>query len=212
MNHIDSIIFDLGGVIINIRYENTIAAFSQLCGFDVSQLYTQHRQDSLFDDYETGKITSAEFRAQLRHLLSIQCSDQELDYAWNAMLLDIPRERIELLEALGKQKRIFLLSNTNEIHKTAFDRIFTDAFGDHLNELSSLFEKAYYSHWMGDRKPNLSVFQQVIDEQQLNPSRTLFIEDTAQHIAGAQEVGLQTIHLTGDKTILDLQLLGTLTP
>ncbi len=209
LNNIKAIIFDLGGVIINLRYENTIEAFSHLCGFDVSSLYTQHRQNSLFDEYETGQISSPAFRDGLRSLLQISASDVEIDQAWNAMLLDIPPARIELLQALGQTTRIFLLSNTNEIHKAECDRIFETTVGQDLNGLSSLFDYSYYSHLMGDRKPNPSIFQRVVDEQSLDPGQTLFIEDTARHIDGAKQVGLQTIHLTGDRTILELGLLNS---
>jgi putative hydrolase of the HAD superfamily len=203
---IDSIIFDLGGVIINICYENSIAAFSTLCGFDVSTLYTQHLQDPLFDQYEMGLISSDEFRNGVRHLLQIDAPNQIIDDAWNAMLLDIPKERIELLKHVGANKQIFLLSNTNEIHKTCFDRIFAETVGPDIESISHLFVKAYYSFEMGDRKPNPSIFRRVIDEQQLEPSRTLFIEDTHQHIQGAQTTGLQALHLTNGLTLLDLNL------
>jgi putative hydrolase of the HAD superfamily len=209
IDQIDNIIFDYGGVIIRICYDNTIAAFSQLSGLDGHQFFTQHRQNPLFDDYETGRISSAEFRDGLRSLLQIQVSDQALDDAWNAMLLDIPPERINLLQALGTQKRIFMLSNINEIHRTACDRLFVETFGTTFSDISELFEKVYYSYEMGDRKPNVSIFQRVLAEQQIDPTRTLFIEDTLQHIEGAKQAGLHTIHLTGGLTIHDLNLLGT---
>ncbi|MGJ3252108.1 MAG: HAD family hydrolase [Elainellaceae cyanobacterium] len=201
MNTIDAIIFDLGGVIINISYDATIRAFSHLCGFDISTLYTQQLQDPLFDAYEMGTLTSDEFRDGVRRLLQIDCPDEAIDAAWNAMLLDIPAERIALLKAIAPQKRIFLLSNTNEIHKTRFDQLFADCYGNEFESISAMFEKAYYSHLVGDRKPNVSIFQRVIDEQGLDPRRTLFIEDTLRHIEGAQVAGLQTIHLTGGLTL-----------
>ncbi|MEB3357852.1 MAG: HAD family phosphatase [Synechococcales bacterium] len=198
---IDAIIFDLGGVIINIRYASTIEALGQLCNLSVESLYTQHNQVGLFDAYEMGCLTSGEFRQGLRQLLCVSCSDQEIDDAWNAMLLDIPRRRLDLLAALGQRKRIFLLSNTNEIHKLAFDQIFAESVGMTLGTISDLFEKAYYSHLMGDRKPNPSIFQTVLTENGLNASRTLFIDDTARHIEGAQSVGLKTCHLTQDQSL-----------
>ena len=206
VNDFDSIIFDYGGVIINICYENTIAAFSRLSGFEASQFYTQHQQRALFDDYERGHISSAEFRDGLRSLFQIDCSDQALDDAWNALLLDIPQERIALLKELGQHKRLFLLSNINEIHRIACDRIFDETFDAEFGGIYSLFETVYFSYEMGDRKPNPSIFKTVIQQQDLNPKRTVFIEDTRQHIEGAKSVGLQTIHITNGLTILDLNL------
>jgi glucose-1-phosphatase len=208
---ISSIIFDLGGVIMNLRYETTIEAFSQLCGFDVSRVYTQHQQAPLFDDFEMGKISVAEFRDGLRSLLDLstsQASDKAIDTAWNAMLIDIPLSRVELLKTLRQRKRIFLLSNNNALHKAECDRLFRETCGTDQS-LDDLFEQAYYSHLMGDRKPHPSIFQRVIQEQQLEPSETLFVEDTKQHIDGAASVGLQTEHLTGDRTIHELDLLNT---
>lgn len=208
MNHlVRNIIFDLGGVILNINYGNTIARLSELSGQDFAAIYTQHRQDAIFDDFETGKITSDGFRQRLRQLLQVPASDQAIDDAWNAMLLDIPPSRIDFLEGVGNQKRIFLLSNTNEIHKKAFDQIVTDSFGDRLSDLSNLFEKAYYSHLVGDRKPKASIFERVLAENQLNPAETLFIDDTLGHVEGAKQVGLQAFHLTDGHTIETLDIL-----
>ncbi len=87
MNTIDSIIFDLGGVILNLRLVNTIEAFSRLCSLDSSQLAAQYSQSSLFDDYEMGRISSQEFRGGIQSLLDVNCSEREIDDAWNAMLL-----------------------------------------------------------------------------------------------------------------------------
>jgi putative hydrolase of the HAD superfamily len=208
MKNIEAIIFDLGGVILNLRYENTIEAFTQLCGRDVSQLYSQQKQSPIFDEIETGKISPKEFRLGLRNILNIHhldISDEQLDFAWNAMLLDIPKERLEFLQKIGKQKRIFLLSNTNEIHKKAFDE---NLYNEHqMKSLDHLFEKAYYSHLVMDRKPNPSIFEYVLTQNNLKPETTLFIDDSHQHIVGASRVGVQTIHLKSPVTILDLNLL-----
>lgn len=200
--NIDAIIFDLGGVIINICYENTIRAFSQLCGFDASSLYTQKSQTDLFDQYEMGRISSADFRARLSQRLGLSDRfDIALDQAWNAMLLDIPKERVDWLQMIGQAKRIFLLSNTNAIHKLAFDQIFSQAFSPAIGRLDDLFEKTYFSHLMGDRKPHPSIFKTIIVEQSLVPERTLFIDDSIQHIEGAQSVGLQTLHMANGLTL-----------
>lgn len=201
---IDAIIFDLGGVIINIDYPRTILAFNALHSEDQDFPYSQHQQAELFDAFEKGEIQAEQFREGLRQILDLDCSDADLDGAWNAMLLDIPIERIRLIERLSKKKRLFLLSNTNSIHKLAFDKIFQQTCGEHYQYLDQLFEKAYYSHQMGDRKPHPSIFQTVIDEQNLNPAHTLFIEDTVRHIEGAKTTGLQTYHLTSNETITQL--------
>ncbi len=204
LNDIDAIIFDLGGVIINIDYPKTILAFNALHHQEQYFPYSQDDQAELFDAFEKGQIPAWEFRDGLRQILGLDCSDKAIDEAWNAMLLDIPLSRIELLEALKPHKRLFLLSNTNSIHKLAFDDIFQSTCGDRYDHLDQLFEKAYYSHHVGDRKPNPSMFQKVIDEQKLDPAKTLFIEDTIRHIKGAKKTGLQTYHLTNGETLTQL--------
>jgi FMN phosphatase YigB (HAD superfamily) len=210
LNSVKSIIFDFGGVIINLNYQRTIDALSQLAGFDVASLYTQHRQDPLFDQFETGQISADTFRAGLRQILGVDCPDDALDAAWNAMLLDIPKERLDLLQRLKTQYRTFLCSNTNEIHKTCFDRIvqqhYQQYYGQPSGRLDDLFEAAYYSHLMGDRKPHPSIFRTLITRHNLDPAHTLFLEDTPQHLAGAQSVGLKTCQITSSRHLLTLGL------
>jgi putative hydrolase of the HAD superfamily len=201
---VEAIIFNLGGVILNVDYPRTILAFNDLHKADLSTIYSQDDQADLFSAFEIGALSAWQFRNGLRQILNIRCDDAALDQAWNAMLLDIPLPRIELLEKLRSRKRLFLLSNTNLIHKLAFDKIFKTTCGDRYEHLDQLFEQAYYSHHVGDRKPNLSMFQRVIREQNLEPSRTLVIEDKASHIEGAKKAGLQTYHLTNNETLMDL--------
>lgn len=201
---VEAIIFNLGGVILNIDYPRTILAFDALHKVSISMIYSQDDQADLFNAFEIGALSAWQFRNGLRQILNLRCDDAALDQAWNAMLMDIPLPRIELLEKLRNRKRLFLLSNTNPIHKVAFDQIFKATCGDRYEHLDQLFEQAYYSHHVGDRKPNPSMFQRVIREQNLEPSRTLVIEDKASHIAGAKKAGLQTYHLTNNETLMDL--------
>ncbi|MEN7549632.1 HAD family phosphatase [Rapidithrix thailandica] len=203
---IDTVIFDLGGVILNLDIQATFRAFEKLSGKELAANYREHAQADFFKQYEVGGISSDEFRNILRAWLSIDAPDAVLDQAWSAMLGDLPQERVDFLKELGKHKQIFLLSNTNAIHKASFDKILQDSTG--MGSLDELFEKAYYSHEMGDRKPNPSIYQTLIDTHRLNPERTLFIDDTAENLTGAQEVGLQTEHLTEEKSILTLGLLS----
>jgi putative hydrolase of the HAD superfamily len=205
MNHFPNIIFDLGGVIINLSYQATIEKFSRLCGRDMTQAYSQAGQVSIFDDLETGRIGAEQFWDGLRDYFGTNASNEALADAWNAMLLDIPPARIQLLEQLKAQgKRTFLLSNTNGIHKPVFYKILEEATG--YASLEPLFEKCYLSHEVGDRKPNASIFMRVLEENGLDPAQTLFIEDSIQHIEGARKVGIQAYHLTPPQTILELNL------
>src|SRR5579872_3080509 len=113
---IKNIIFDLGGVIINIDYKLTSLAFNKLGAKNFDQAYSQMSQNKLFDDFETGKISSEVFRKLLKEKLQLSISDEQFDNAWNAMLLDIPIKRLLLIKELKKSYKVYLLSNTNDIH------------------------------------------------------------------------------------------------
>lgn len=201
-NSFDAIIFDLGGVVLNLDYDATINAFKAMGKENFEQIYTQAHQDQIFDLFETGEISSDEFRDYFRKLLGREISNQQIDDAWNALLLDLPPERIELLRRLRNDYKIFLFSNTNAIHIDAFRKIIRDAFGD-PDLLEKVFHKTYYSHLVGRRKPNAEAFELVLKKQNLIPERTLFIDDSKQHIEGAEKLGIQTVHLV-DKAITDL--------
>lgn len=196
---IKNIIFDLGGVIINIRYQNALEALQKLSKSQRAIAFTQQEQSRLFDDYETGRISDEAFRQGLRQHYQIEASDEEIDAAWNSLLLDIPAERIALLRQLGRKYRLFLLSNTNAIHLVRFSQIVAATCG--IPNLEVLFEKTYYSHLVGQRKPDASVFEHILGQHQLNREETLFIDDSIQHIEGARQVGIRTLLLAPPLTI-----------
>jgi glucose-1-phosphatase len=197
-----NIIFDLGGVILNIDYGLTISAFQHLGALQFDTQYTQAVQTKLFDDFERGQIQASAFRDGLRLQLGLTPTDDEMDKAWNAMLLDLPAERLELLSRLKTARRTFLLSNTNQIHVRCFERAVYDAYG--MQGLKPLFEAAYYSCDIGMRKPETEIFKFVLERHGLLHHETLFIDDSAQHIEGARRAGIQAYHLTGGETIHDL--------
>jgi glucose-1-phosphatase len=199
LTNIKNIIFDLGGVIINIDYDKSIRELKKYSKSGSAIEFTQRAQSQLFDLYETGNSTCQEFRDSLRHEYDLEATDEQIDEAWNAMLLDIPAERIELLRELSKQYRIFLLSNTNAIHLKRFNEMVEHSFT--IPSLDSLFEQTYYSHLVGLRKPDAVIFEQILNENGLRKEETLFIDDSIQHIESAGKVGLQTLHLQPPLTI-----------
>jgi putative hydrolase of the HAD superfamily len=185
----NNIIFDLGGVILNIDYNATVKAFEPLGIGHFENLFSQASQTSLFDKYEKGLISSEEFRAQLRPYLKEDTDDAMIDKAWNAILLDLPEQRIKILKKLREKYRTFLLSNTNDIHIRTINKYLEKEFG--MKDLSSLFEKVYFSYEIGKRKPDAEIFQHVVDENNISIHDTLFIDDSKQHIATAQAMGFQ---------------------
>ncbi len=200
--NIKHIIFDLGGVILNIDYDLTVAAFKKLNLENYDTLFTKMQQSDLFSLLEIGKISPQEFRLQIKELTNKSISDSQIDKAWNTMLLDIPYARIDLLKRLGKEYNLYLLSNTNAIHIKEFTKILDSSLG--AKDLSHIFKKVYYSHKIGMRKPNVAIFQYVLSDNSLTPSETLFIDDSPQHIKTAGELGINTFQITETISITDL--------
>lgn len=199
--HIRHIILDFGGVIINLDYKKTEVAFGALGITDFAARYSQLQQTEIFDKLETGVATKAEFIKELRTIIGHQASDDQIVNAWNAMLLDIPLRRLQILQQLQLHFDMFLLSNTNEIHEEAFNKILKTQCG--FNSMAVFFDKVYYSHRVGMRKPNKEIFQLILDQNSLDPAKTLFVDDSPQHIEGAKALGIQTIFLEPGMTIED---------
>ena len=202
MKEIRSIIFDLGGVLFDINYQNIIDEFKALGLGDFDAKYTQLKQDHLFDLLETGDISASEFRNRIRSIAKTDLKDDQINNAWNSILIGFPKKNIDLLKKLKENYRIFLLSNTNEIHEAAYKGMLVNQYGSQV--LENLFERIYLSHHVHLRKPDPEIFQLVIEENNLNPEETLFIDDSPQHIEGAKKAGLQAILLSNDKWVGDL--------
>ncbi|MFP4467775.1 MAG: HAD family hydrolase [Bacteroidales bacterium] len=191
--NIRNIIFDLGGVLLNIDYQATINAFKKLGMKDFDEFFTQAAQHQLFDRLDKGEVSPPAFREELRRLSGLEVSDEEIDSAWNAMLLDLPAKRLALLERVGKRYRTFLLSNTNSIHYPAYMDYLNRHYG--IADLSDLFNKQYLSFQVGMRKPDRDIFRHVLSDQALQAGETLFIDDSVQHVKGAREAGLNAVWL-----------------
>jgi HAD superfamily hydrolase (TIGR01509 family) len=196
---IKALIFDLGGVLINLDYGKTAHAFEELGVNDFSDLYSQASQTELFSDFETGKISAQRFINELLIYLPKGTSPNKVVRAWNEMILDVPLKSIKLLENLNKIYPVILLSNTNELHVPVVRKEWakvTDLPMEHY------FQKIYFSHEIGMRKPNQEIFSEVCKRENITPENTLFIDDTLQHIEGAKKSGLMVRHLT-DIEMLD---------
>jgi FMN phosphatase YigB (HAD superfamily) len=198
---IKNIIFDLGGVIYAINYKRTIKTFESLGINDFEAVYAKAGQYDLFDDLETGKISKVEFFSGINKFLANTLSPIQITDAWNAMLIGFMPDALKKLEELSNTHRIFLLSNTNIFHIEEIKKRIGE--GD-FNKFCSLFEKVYLSHDIGLRKPHTEVFTHIVDEQGLEASETLFIDDSPQHVAGALKAGLKAYHLKDGEEISQL--------
>jgi glucose-1-phosphatase len=198
---IKNIIFDLGAVIINIDFQYTFEAFAKLCNTDILTLIKKFRDLRIFERYEVGEFDDEQFRNFIRKELNPELSDAGIDKAWNALLLDIPLKRIELLKKLSKSFRLFLLSNTNNIHIVEVNKILHET--SRLNKLDLLFEKVYYSYDIRLAKPDVKIYEHVLQENNLIAAETLFIDDNLDNIKGAEKAGLRTLHIVLPQSITD---------
>lgn len=204
MEKIKNIIFDLGGIFIDIDFKKTESAFVSLGVTNFNDFYTQHTASSLFEDLETGKASPSEFYERFRQETGVAITDEQIRDAWNAMLGNFHIERLNWLEEIGFRYKIYLFSNTNLIHYDAFQKIYQQCSGK--ENFDDYFIKAHYSHDLGVRKPYPESFKKLLAIENLEANETLFIDDTYKNIEGAKEAGLQTILLLPPKTVLDLEL------
>jgi len=200
MKVIKNIIFDFGGVIFDIDYQKPKEEFIKLGIENFPDLYSKARQSNLFDDFEKGLISSEEFREGLRTFSEKPLTDEQIDHAWNSILINIPERNVAFLQKLKTRYRLFLLSNTNAIHEAAFTEIIKKQYGRYI--IDGLFEKIYFSHHVHLRKPDKEIFLLVLNENNLIAEETLFVDDSPQHIEGAKKVGLQTMLVVDQKEMI----------
>ncbi len=192
LKNIKNIIFDLGGVIVDIRYQATIEAFKKLGFDDFENIYSLIKHTRLFDLLETGKIPAQAFRNELRKFRN-HLTDEQINEAWNTMIGDMPTAYLPLLRSVKKNYHTYLLSNTNAIHIDYFIRYLEQKFG--YNPLADMFDKVYFSHEIGERKPNREAYEAVLNNAGLIANETLFIDDLPTNIEGARNAGLFAYHL-----------------
>ncbi|RLD41876.1 MAG: hypothetical protein DRI89_08725 [Bacteroidetes bacterium] len=204
---IETIIFDFGGVVLDIDPQLTINEFVKL-GFSNLEKTKSDEFTQLIRKFERGIFTPEVFRKKMKMFLEIEVSDQQFDDAWNALLYDIPSERIEIIEQVKENYQILLLSNSNEIHYDLYVRDLQLRFG--YREFDDLFHNAYFSFDLHLSKPDLEVYEFVICQHELKPKKTLFIDDRIDNLEIAKQAGLQTYHLQSPERIRDLFTNGLL--
>jgi putative hydrolase of the HAD superfamily len=198
---IKNIIFDLGDVIINIDSDLVITAFKELFSENYDEMEKELHSKNVLEKFETGEYAADGFISFFQSY-NQKLTTKEITDAWNKMLLDIPQERLKLIDKLAKQYRIFLLSNTNEIHLSYIDNYVLENF--QIKSMLVNFEKAYYSHELGLRKPNPAIFEHILLDKNLVAEETLFIDDSEEHIIAAKQLNLKTHHLLASETIIDI--------
>jgi len=187
-----NILFDLGGVILDINVQATLKGFYDL-GFPAELMQFPHSMTTdLFFIYETGKLDTDQFRNAIRESAGVEMSNQAFDEAWNAMLVRVPEERTVLLKHLSERYPLYMLSNTSSLHVAVFEKMYLDAAGVSMHEI---FKKIYYSHEIGWHKPDQEAWEFVIKDAGIKPEETLFLDDNIHNVKASQELGFQAIHI-----------------
>jgi len=201
MERIKNIIFDFGGVILDIDFKKMEEAFKALGIKDPKALYSKAQQSQLFVSLEKGEISNEVFRDEFRTISGLDISDKELDAAWNSLLEGFPRFRLTLLNQLKEHYRIFLLSNSNKIHYPVYAKWLVDESGLTFEQI---FEKTYFSFDHGIIKPDKAIYEKILRENDLRPEETLYIDDTAENLPPAAELGMYVYHLEEGEDLVEL--------
>ena len=193
MTQIKNIIFDLGGVLLDINYQKTISAFENLGLKNFENMFSQFKADALFEKLETGTLSETDFYSAIKKRTGKDIREEEIDNTWNAMLLHFRTESLDFLEKISDKYNLYLLSNTNSIHLKCLKKIFTQETGK--PSLDAYFIKAWYSNEVGLRKPGKEIFEFVSQQEHLKACETLFIDDTLINIQTAKNLGFKTHYL-----------------
>lgn len=191
MPEIKNIVFDFGGVLIDLDVTRTFNAMSGVLEMDVNkELFHQHK--GLFEDYEGGQISTETFLWRFQYMSKKVPNAAEVIRAWNAMIVGWNPEKLKFLNEISQKYNTFLLSNTNEVHLQWIRR---DLKNNHnISDFDSrFFKKTYYSHLLRMRKPNAEIFEFVLRDAGIEKSETVFIDDMIENIEVAKNLGLHTI-------------------
>lgn len=202
MTKIKHIIFDLGEVIINVQPSAVKEYWKAKGEVNVDELHLQLLEKGIYHQLETGKIKPEEFREAIKEIINIPVTDQEIDDSWNAMLFDIPPERVRFMTLLKSKYKLYVLSNTNHIHWLSYDRYFQDHFD--YPSINTFFTHCWYSYLMGVRKPDPKIFKMVLEEGGFDPAEVAFIDDLIDNVEAASSLGIRGVHLPPGKEIMGL--------
>ena len=188
---IRNIVFDLGGVLVDLDFKAAINGLQKAGFANVKEQLQAFDCEGIFQKFELGEMTADEFRSAIRENSTVSLTDEEVDGLWNAMLLEVPREKLELILHLRGKYMVYLLSNTNSIH---WDYVCKNAFNYRGFRVDDYFEETFLSYEMHLAKPDKAIFEKVLEEANLLPEETLFIDDSEANCQAAEELGIHTHH------------------
>ena len=189
--NIKNIVFNLGGVLVDLDFRSAINGLQEAGFANVKEQLQAFDRGGIFQKFELGEVNADEFRTAIRENSTVTLTDEEVDTLWNLMLLEIPREKLELILELRGKYMVYLLSNTNPIH---WDYVCKNAFNYRGFRVNDYFEETFLSFEMHLAKPDKAIFEKVLEEANLLPEETLFIDDSEANCQAAEELGIHTHH------------------
>ncbi len=206
-NDITTLIFDLGGVIVNLDWDRCVANFREIGVNNMDSLISTTLQRGFILEYERGQISSEEFRNEVRNYTEEEVTDKEIDYAWTSLLVDVPDEKLQLLFDLKKKYRVFMLSNTNEL---SFEFCKNSFFSQNGHSIEDFFDKCYLSYQMQMNKPEPEIFEALLKDAGLKAEECLFLDDGIHNIKTASELNFQTEYIKPYSDISEWEFLAKL--
>jgi putative hydrolase of the HAD superfamily len=201
-------IFDLGGVIEKINPNAVKLAFEKLGMDDAESFFTIFRQSEICSEFELGKVTEKEFIDYIKSKCKIKTSSEQIKTAWSTNQCGITKSTVKTVNSLkNKGLKLFVLSNTNQIH---YQKIVDAFFKKHKQHINSLFNGIYCSYEMHLRKPGKEVFEYLISEENIIPSNSIYIDDLEANLFAPKELGFHCICHQTNKEIITIPLIKTL--
>lgn len=201
--NINTFIFDLGGVIIDLDEQATIQSFSKLSKIPEQDILDIVSNSHLFQDYEKGLVSDDVFRKGVNKAFGTTLSDAQIDTCWNAMLKSITIDRLNLLLSLKEKYKVIVLSNTNSIHIKAFNKILEKVSGK--DSLTFFAHHVFFSHKLNMRKPDEEIYREILRLSASNPTESLFMDDKLENLRGAHKTGIQTMQINSPDEIFELK-------
>lgn len=188
-DNITTLIFDFGGVLINLDLDRCIRRFNELGLKNFEDKLSNFGQKGFFLQFEKGEIDVEAFCHEVRQLAGIPLTDEEIISAWCLFLVDIPAYKIDLLLRLKQRYRLLLLSNTNPLH---IDISAVNEFARYGLKIEDVFEKCYYSFEMKMAKPDAVIFETLLADAGVSPDECLFLDDGPKNIDQATKMGIKS--------------------
>jgi putative hydrolase of the HAD superfamily len=194
---IKNVIFDFGNVLFDLDLPSIERNLQQLMGGEYEQAREKLLRNRVFELYETGGMTSAEFLDHIRMSAPEPPAPEVIRDIWNSIFLEMPAHRFTMLQELRQKYKVFLLSNINELHEQWIADYMVRVHGIHDYE-SLYFDGVYFSHLIRLRKPDTAIYEYVLADAELNPAESVFFDDVEANIEGARAVGIEAfLHPAG---------------